>query len=61
VLVVTQDPLPTSRGFHTAPEDYERLERDLIPVEDLRSAKYDGYSIVVSDDEVGEWLEAVEG
>ncbi len=38
VLVVTQDPPPTSRGFYSAPEEYERPERDLIPVEDYRSA-----------------------
>jgi hypothetical protein len=60
VLVVTQDPLPASRGVYTAPEAYERLERDLVPEHDLRDETYDGYSIVVGDDEIGAWLEPID-
>lgn len=56
---MTHDPLPTGHGFYSAPEEYERLERDLIPAEDLHSESYDGYSIVVGDDEVGDWLELI--
>lgn len=59
VLVVTNDPPPGSRGVSTAPEEYDDLERLLIPADDLRDGKYDGYSIVVTDDEVGQWLEAI--
>jgi hypothetical protein len=43
-------------GFDAVPEDYERMERLLVPADDLASEKYDGYSVAVSDDEVGTWL-----
>jgi hypothetical protein len=60
VLVISHDPLPTGRGFYTQPEEYESLERTVIPDGDLHAESYDGYSIVVGDDEVGDWLELIE-
>jgi len=43
-------------GFVAVPEEYERLERLIIPADDLGNEKYDGYSVSVGDDEVGTWL-----
>jgi hypothetical protein len=43
-------------GFGARPDEYERLERILIPEEDLGSESYDGYSVSVSDAEVGTWI-----
>lgn len=60
ILVVTQDPSPTSRGMYTAPEAYERMERELVPDRELRDEAYDGYSIVIGDEEIGDWLEPID-
>jgi hypothetical protein len=45
-----------STGFGTVPEDYERLEQDLVPVADSQAEKYAGYSVPIRDEEVGTWL-----
>jgi hypothetical protein len=59
MLVVDNDPSQVAEGFYAVPEE-ERLERVLIPEGDQRTEGYDGYSVVVSDTEVGDWIELID-
>jgi hypothetical protein len=60
LLVVDNDPSPAAEGFYARPVEYEQFERELIPEGEWRTEGYDGYSIVIGDDEVGDWVELLD-
>ncbi|MGO9753403.1 MAG: hypothetical protein ACLP8S_18470 [Solirubrobacteraceae bacterium] len=57
VVVASHDQLPSVPGFSCVPEDYDELERKVVPEEDRSAGKYGGYSLSFVLDDIGPKLE----
>jgi hypothetical protein len=55
-VVVAREQHPTAPGFYAVPEDYEKLEKILVPIEEREHGKYDGYDLVFVANEIGTWF-----
>jgi hypothetical protein len=60
MLVINDEPMPAAAAFFAVPVDYARFEREQLPESEWRASKYDGYGMVIDDDDVGDWLELVQ-
>jgi hypothetical protein len=56
VVTVDNDPAPSAMAVYCLPEEYERLEQELVPEEDRRASKYSGYALVIDLEEFGSAL-----
>jgi hypothetical protein len=59
-IVVANEPQPEATGFSALPEDYERVERILVPEALRTSGKYYSYYLVFRFSDVGSLLEPTE-
>lgn len=60
ILVAVHDSAPISTGFGVEPENYEELEKQLVPEEDRTAEKYGGYSFVINYREIGKRVKQVQ-
>ncbi|MBJ7900506.1 MAG: hypothetical protein GC158_11435 [Cyanobacteria bacterium RI_101] len=51
---------PGARGFCAVPEDYETLEKQLVPEGDRKSRRYTGYYFVFLIQDIGDALARVD-
>jgi hypothetical protein len=47
ILTVIDDQIPSAPGVGCMPDDYAKLEEDLIPVVDRTAVKYTGFSLSI--------------
>ena len=59
VLVAMHDSATVSTGFGVRPENYEELEKKLVPEADRTADKYGGYSFVISYREIGKRVKPI--
>lgn len=59
VLVAIHDSAPVSTGFGVRPENYEELEKQLVPEADMNADKYDGYSFVIRHKDIGKKVKKI--
>jgi len=59
IVVATYDQSADAPGFDCVPADYEALESHLAPAKDRQAAKYDGYSLSFTIDDIGPKLESL--
>lgn len=53
VLIAAHDLVVSASGFYVRPKDYEELEKVLIPEGTRTADKYDGYSLVLLCNDIG--------
>lgn len=59
ILVAVHDSVLISTGFGVEPENYEELEKQLVPDEDRTAEKYGGYSFVIKYGEIGKRVKQI--
>jgi len=56
ILIVANDPPHGATAVYCRPEDYEEMQRRLVPSEQLERSKYAGYSLVIYLANFGQFL-----
>jgi hypothetical protein len=59
VLVCVGGQVEGAAGFPCKPEEYDTMERVLVPRRDREDPKYGGYWLVLLEAEIGTWFDRV--